>query len=215
MKPMIFVALGTGLAGCTVAADSAGEDSTAPPEASTTFGPRLHGRVIEGDGATAKTEDEASLDLAIFWDHYDTEGRDAYAPMKVASVLGVMPLDFEGTLPGAPSADQVRPIHYAKTDYVPDPEAVYGWGAPYATAHRALEEDPEGVESFDLDLVLGMSRDARLFFTSVDLETREGFEGLPEILDDRPLAAGYHLFVGSLEVDFASFIQVELGYVAE
>jgi len=74
MNPMLFVALGVGLVACTAAADSAIEDSaTSPPEASTTIGPRLHGRVIEGDGATSKTEDDASLDLAIFWDHYDTD----------------------------------------------------------------------------------------------------------------------------------------------
>ena len=116
--------------------------------------------------------------------------------MKVASVLGSLPLDFAGTLPEAPSADQVRPIHDLKTDFVPDRKAVAGFGPLYVLAHGALEDDPQGVEAFDLDLVLGMSRDARIFYNSVDLDTTEGLEPAPKIVDDRPLAAGYHLSSG-------------------
>jgi hypothetical protein len=209
MKPMMFVALAVGLAACTVPADSAGEDS------GPTFGPRIQGRVIEGDGWTAKTADPASLDLAIFWHHNDTTGRDPYAPMKLASAIGSFPLDFAGTLPAAPSSDQLIPLHDAKTDVVPDPDAFVGFGNVYVLAHGALEDDPEGVESLDLDLVLGMSRDAAIFYTSVDLDTTEGLEPAAWCVDDWPLAAGYHLCVGSLEVDLASTISVELGYLGE
>jgi hypothetical protein len=165
------------------------------------------------DGSRTSTPDGASLDVAIFWLHFGVNGRPVYAPMKVASVEGDVPVEFSGTIPDTPSADQLRPIHDLKTDFVPDPDAVYGMGMLYVTTGGALEENPEGVDSLDIGVVLGMARDTGLFFTSVDLENSEGVEPRLKI-DDWPLAAGYHLFIAGDEVDLDTPIEAELGYIA-
>jgi hypothetical protein len=85
----------------------------------------------------------------------------------------------------------------------------------YLTAPGALESNWEGVEAFDVGLVLGMSRDATLFYTPVDLETTAGIRDLAPRIDDQPISAGYHLFVEGVEVDLTTPIEAELGYVAD
>jgi hypothetical protein len=214
MKPLAFAAVAGSLVACAL---PLGDDPASESDSTIHLSPAsdltLRGRVIGGEG---KKTVEASLDVAVFWLHYNVEGDQRYAPMKVASAEGELPVDFSGALPDAPSADQVRAIHDPKTDFVPDPDAVIGLGMLYVTTDGALEENPEGVEALDVGVVLGMVRDVRLFFTSVDLETTDGLEPFPsELIDDQSLAAGYHLFFGPDEVDLATPVEAELGYVAD
>jgi hypothetical protein len=202
MKPIGWlVAVIGGVAGC--APDSARTDR------------EMRGRVVEGADAGLAREDGPSLDVAIFWLHRSEDASRQYAPMKVASVEGDVPVDFSGALPDTPSDDQLIPIHDPKTGFVPDPEGVVGLGMLYVTAGGALEDNPVGVNALDVGVVLGMARDTLVFFTSVDLETTDGLEPFPtELIDEQPLAAGYHLFIGPDEVDLATPIEAELGYVA-
>ena len=200
MKPMIgLVALLGSLAGCAPQSECAEGE--------------MCGRVVEGQDARLSKED-VSLDVAIFWHHADTSGRQQYAPMVVASVTGSVPVDFSSALPEAPPDEGMIGIEDSETGVV-DPDAgLIATGRVYLTASGAVGENPEGVNSLDVDLVLGMARAVGLFYTPVDLDSTARIHVLHGI-EDQPLDAGYHLFVEGVEVDLTTPIEAELGYVED
>ena len=171
------------------------------------------GRVVEGEDARLSREDAVSLDVAIFWHYADPGGSRQYTPMVVASVTGSVPVDFSNALPVAPPDEAMIGIEDSETGVV-DPDAgLIATGGVYLTASGAVEENPEGVNSLDVDLVLGMARTVGLFYTPVDLDSTARIHALHGI--DQPLDAGYHLFVEGVEVDLTTPIEAELGYVEE
>ena len=173
------------------------------------------GHVVEAEDARLSREDTVSLDVAIFWHHDDIYARQQYAPMVAASVTGNVPVDFSGALPEAPSDDAMIEIENPETG-VADPGAGrIGIAQVYLTASGAVEENPEGVNSLDVDLVLGMARDVTLFYTPVDLDTTAGIRWFWPQIEDQAIDAGYHLFVEGVEVDLTTPIEAELGYVAD
>src|SRR6185436_8430435 len=112
-----------------------------------------------------------SLDVAVFWLHDDPTARQMYAPMVVASVTGNVPVDFSGVLPDTLADDEMIAIENPETG-VADPGAGrVGVAHVYLTTSGSVEEDPESVNALNEDLVLGMARDVRLFYTPVDLDT--------------------------------------------
>ena len=203
MKQMMgLVALFGSLAGCAPQSECAQRE--------------VCGRVVEGEAARLSKDDAVSLDVAIFW-HYDgNPGRVQYLPMVAASVTdGSVPFDFSGALPEKLSDDQMIEIENPETG-VADPGAGrVGIAQVYLTAPDAVDDDPEGVNALDVDLVLGMARDVTLFYTPVDLDTTAGIRWFWPQIDDQAIDTGYHLFVDGVEVDLTTSIEAELGYVAD
>ena len=171
------------------------------------------GRVVEGADSRLSREDAVSLDVAILWACHDpTGGSSTHAPMLVASVTGNVPVDFSGALPetGLPD-DELFPLEDPVTGRT-DTGGLLGRGRVSLTASGAVEEDPVRVGQLDEELVLGMARDVVLIYAPLDVDSTMrmiyGFD------DDRPIDAGFHLYVEGVEVDLTTPIEAELGYVA-
>ena len=205
MKSVLLVALGSG---CVLpmppTADSAadprgiGADVTAPDDADAT----------EPD----VTGEPTAFELALFWQVFDPW--HPYHPLS-AAYEGTLPSKFSLVLDDPPPAEATYQIEDPELGVVVDESAPWvGCAHVYLTAPGALEENWEGVEAFDVGLVLGMSRDATVFYTPVDLETTAGIRSISGLIDDQPISAGYHLYLGPDEVDLDTPLEAEVGYIA-
>ena len=199
MKSMMgLVALFGSLAGCA-------------PQSACADG-EVCGRVVEGEDSRL-SKDAVSLEVALFW-HVFLPG-SPFHPIS-APFEGTLPLDFSIAISEPPPPEATFQIEDPELGVTVDESAPWVGSAQfYLTAPGALESNWEGVEAFDVGLVLGMSRDATLFYTPVDLETTAGIRDLAPRIDDQPISAGYHLFVEGVEVDLTTPIEAELGYVAD
>ena len=207
MKPIGWlVPLVAGLAACAPDSTYADGETCADGE--------MCGRVVEAEDARVSREVAVSLDVAVFWHHDDIHARVQYWPMVAASVTGSVPFDFSGALPEGLSDDEMIEIENPETG-VADPGAGrVGIAQVYLTAPDAVDDNPEGVNAFDVGVVLGMARDVTLFYAPVDLDTTAGIRWFWPQIEDQAIDAGYHLFVDGIEVDLTTPIEAELGYVA-
>ena len=170
------------------------------------------GRVVEGEDARL-SKNSVSVEVTLFWHAFLPES--PFHPIG-AAFEGTLPLDFSIAISEPPPPEATFQIEDPELGVTVDESAPWVGSAQfYLTAPGALETNWEGVEAFDTDLVLGMSRDATLFYTPVDLETTAGIRDLAPRIDDQPIAAGYHLYIGRDEVDLTTPIEAELGYVAD
>ena len=206
MKPILLVALGSG---CVLPMPS-----TADSAAADAGGIGADETVSSSTDATASdaSGEPPAFELALFWQVFDPF--HPYHPLS-AAYEGTLPSKFSLVLDEAPPAEATYQVEDPELGVVVDESAPWvACAHVYLTAPGALEENWEGVEAFDRNLVLGMSRNATVFYTPVDLETAAGIRGFFGYDYDQPISAGYHLYLGLVEVDLDTPLEAEVGYIA-
>jgi hypothetical protein len=142
-------------------------------------------------------------DIAILWRTFDDPTQQYFAQrMTIEGDLDF----FRVVLPDEPPvAGRYQPEDAETGLELPDAPWIAA-GSIYRVVGGKLESNPSGVDSLDIDIVIGATRGV-IVWTPVELAPGWHLEtkGIARSSDE-PLAAGWHLFVEAEEVDLGTLL---------